>query len=305
VRWNLLLATVAASWGFVSVIAAAVDLRPEVLVFWRCLLAAASLPLLLVVLRRLASFRLDRHRVRILLLGVLLAAHWFLFFAAIKRSSVAVAILTVYTAPIFVAFLAPRLLRERRSRVGLAALAISVPGLVLIALAGEGGVRPDAVAIAFGLGAAVTYALLIVGVKSVTRDVSPFVLAFWQYVIVAAALAPFLAAADSTVPSGDEWLSVLVLGLVLTGGMGALYVWNLRHVTAQAAGLLAYLEPVSASVLAWAILGQALGWQVALGGAAVLAGGALVVVYEGTDARSVEAPVLVPEERPATALGSK
>ncbi|HWC32770.1 MAG TPA: hypothetical protein VG709_06540, partial [Actinomycetota bacterium] len=56
---------------------------------------------------------------------------------------------------------------------------------------------------------------------------------------------------------------------------------------------------------AWAILGQALGWQVALGGAAVLAGGALVVVYEGTEARSVEAPVLVPEERPAsTALVS-
>jgi drug/metabolite transporter (DMT)-like permease len=204
VRWNLLLASVAASWGFVSVIAAAVELRPEVLVFWRCLLAAASLPLLLLVLRRLSSLRLDRHRARIVVLGVLLALHWFLFFAAIKRSSVAVAILTVYTAPIFVAFLAPRLLRERRSRVGLAALAISAPGLVLIALAGEGGARPDAVAIAYGLGAAVTYALLIVGVKSVTRDVSPFVLAFWQYVIVVAALAPFLAGGARAVPNGTN-----------------------------------------------------------------------------------------------------
>ncbi len=302
-RWNLLLAAVAASWGFVSVIAAAVELRPEVLVFWRCLLAAASLPLLLLVLRRLSALRLDRHRARIVVLGVLLALHWFLFFAAIKRSSVAVAILTVYTAPIFVAFLAPRLLRERRSRVGLAALAISAPGLVLIALAGEGGARPDAVAIAFGLGAAVTYALLIVGVKSVTRDVSPFVLAFWQYVIVAAALAPFLAGGARAVPNGNEWPVVLLLGLVLTGGMGALYVWNLRHVTAQAAGLLAYLEPVSASLLAWAILGQALGWEVALGGAAVLLAGALVVVYEGTDARSVESPVLVSDERPAFRMG--
>ncbi len=298
-RWNLLLAAVAASWGFVSIIAAAVELPAEVLVFWRCLLAAASLPLLLLALGRLSSVRLDRHRLRIIALGALLALHWFLFFAAVKRSSVAVAILTVYTAPVFVAVLAPRLLRERRSRVGLRALAISAPGLVLIALAGEGGARPDAVAIAFGLGAALTYALLIVGVKSVTADVSPFVLAFWQYVVVSVALAPFLVGAERVVPSGDEWAGVLLLGLVLTGGMGALYVWNLRHVTAQAAGLLAYLEPVSASLLAWAILGQALGWQVAVGGAAVVAGGALVVAYEGTDARSVEAPALVPDERPA------
>ncbi len=161
-RWNLLLATVAASWGFVSVIAAAVDVRPEGLVFWR----SCSPP--------------------------------------------------------------------RRCRCSSSGRAGAVPGR---------------------LGRAVA--------------------------------------------SGDQWLAVLVLGLVLTGGMGALYVWNLHHVTAQAAGLLAYVEPVSASVLAWAILGQALGWQVALGGAAVLAGGALVVVYEAADSRSVEAPLLVPEEEPA------
>ena len=296
-RWNLLLVGVAASWGFVSVIAAAVELPAEVLVFWRCLLAAASLPVLLLALGRLASVRLDRHRVRVIALGVLLALHWFLFFAAVKRSSVAVAILTVYTAPIFVAVLAPRLLRERRSGVALVALAISAPGLVLIALAGEAGARPEPVAIACGLGAALTYALLIVGVKSVAADVSPFVLAFWQYVVVSAALAPFLLGAERVVPRGDEWTSVLVLGLVLTGGMGALYVWNLRHVTAQAAGLLAYLEPVSASLLAWAFLGQALGWEVAVGGAAVLAGGTLVVLYEGTDAPSIEAPTPVADER--------
>jgi drug/metabolite transporter (DMT)-like permease len=68
-------------------------------------------------------------------------------------------------------------------------------------------------------------------------------------------------------------------------------------VTAQAAGLLAYLEPVSASLLAWAILDQTLGWQVALGGAAVVAGGTLVVVYEGADAPSIEAPTPVAEDR--------
>jgi drug/metabolite transporter (DMT)-like permease len=287
--WNVLVATVAAGWGFVSVIAAGVDLGADTLVFWRCLLAAATVPLLLVALRRLGSLRLVRFRGRILGLGFLLALHWVLFFETVKRASVAVAILTVYTAPIFLALLAPLLLPERRSRVGLAALAVSAPGLVFIALAGEGGGRTEPLAIGLGLGAALTYALLIIGAKTVVAHVSPFALAFWQYALVSLVLAPFLLGGRA-VPSAGEWPYVALLGVVLTAVMGVLYVRTLRNVTAQAAGLLAYLEPVSASFLAWAFLGQSFGWEIALGGAAVLAGGMLVVLYEAAEPTVPEAP---------------
>src|SRR5918996_25411 len=62
------------------------------------------------------------------------------------------------------------------------------------------------------------------------------------------------------------------------------------------AGLLSYVEPVSASLLAWAILGEAVGWEVAVGGLAVLAGGALVVLYEGAEPAAPDAPVAIAEE---------
>jgi drug/metabolite transporter (DMT)-like permease len=289
--WNIALAAIAASWGFVSVIVAGLDLGGEELVFWRCLLAALTLPPLLLLLGRLDALALGRRRFQVLGLGLLLALHWVLFFETLKRSSVAVAILTVYTAPVFLAALAPLLLPERRSRIGLAALALSAPGLVLIALAGEEGAPADAIAIATGLGAAITYAFLIIGAKIVVPHVSPFGMAFWQYVIVTLVLLPFLAGAGRAVPNPGEWPYVLVLGALLTAVAGVLYIRLLRTVTAQAAGLLAYVEPVSASFLAWAILGQPLGWQVALGGAVVLAAGALVVLYEEPDPASPEAPV--------------
>ena len=289
--WNVALAAIAASWGFVSVIVAAIDLSEEALVFWRCLLAALTLPLLLLALGRLRSLAVaSRYRLAVLGLGLLLALHWVLFFATLKRSSVAVAILTVYTAPIFLAVIAPLLLPETRSRVGLVALAISAPGIAVIALTGEQGSHVEPVAIATGIGAALTYAFLIVGVKTVVRHVSPFAVAFWQYVVVSAALSPFLLGAGRAAPTAREWPYVAVLGALLTAVAGVLYLRTLRNVTAQAAGLLAYLEPVSASLLAWAILGQALAWPVALGGAAVLAGGALVVLHEPADAASIEAP---------------
>ena len=302
-RWNLVLAALAASWGFVSVIVAGVALSGYGLVFWRCLLAAASLALFLVAVGGAGVLRAGRERVRIVAVGLVLATHWVLFFETVKRASVAVAILTVYTAPVFVALIAPLVLREPRSRVGLAALAVSAPGLALIALSGDGDTSTSALGVLLGLGAALTYAFLIVGIKTVTETVSPFVLSFWMYVVVSASLAPFVLAGGRALPHAGEWPYVVLLGVALTGATGALYVWLLRHVTAQAAGLLAYLEPVSASLLAWAILDQALGWEVVVGGLAVLAGGALVVLYEAADPGAVEAPAPVKRGRAALRMG--
>ena len=292
-RWNFTVAGAAASWGLVSVIVAGVDIAGYALVFWRCVFAAAAIPVLAYALGRFDRLALRRHRARTVVLGLLLALHWALFFETVKRSSVAVAILTVYTAPIFLAVLAPFFLPERRTRVGLVALGISAPGLVLIALGGEdGGKGVDPVAIATGIGAAILYAVIVIAQKDTLRSVSPFALAFWQYVTAAAALAPALLAADRAAPRGAEWGYLVLMGSALTAAVGVVYLRCLRNVTAQAAGLLSYMEPVSASVLAWAILGQTIGWQVGVGGAAVLAGGALVVLYSESEPVPLEVPQL-------------
>jgi DME family drug/metabolite transporter len=291
--WNLVVAGIAASWGFVSVIAAGVDLPASALVFWRCLIAAVTVPVLLLLFRRVRRLAVEQRRSQVLGLGFLVAIHWALLFQTLKLASVAVAILTVYTAPIFLAVLAPLLLPEARSKIGLVALAVSAPGIALIALAGEGGTGVDPVAIGTGLGAAITYALIVIWTKSLVHNIAPVAVAFWSYAIVGIILLPFALAGERFLPEGPEWLYMLALGALLTAAAGVLYMRALKDVTAQAAGLLAYLDPVSASLLAWAILGQGLGWEVVVGGIAVLAGGALVVLYE-------DAPKPAPELGSAT-----
>ena len=47
-------------------------------------------------------------------------------------------------------------------------------------------------------------------------------------------------------PQGAEIFYVLLLGVVFTAISGDIYVGLLAHVTAQAVGILAYLEPVGA-----------------------------------------------------------
>ena len=96
-------------------------------------------------------------------------------------------------------------------------------------------------------------------------------------------------------------VGVLLLGVVFTGLSGFLYITLLGHVSAQAAGVIAFLEPVSAAFLAWAILDEPLGPAVLVGGLLVLASGVAVVLREPPDATAIETLPLadaVPEPEP-------
>jgi drug/metabolite transporter (DMT)-like permease len=288
VRWNVAVAGLAASFGFVSIIASEVDLDAEVLVFYRCAFAVATIGLVLAVTRRLFVLRRRATRRYALLLGTTLGVHWFLFFETIKLSSVVLAVLTAYLAPIAVALLGPFFLPERHSAVALLALVPSVGGLALVAFAGGEDVNARPLAVLTGLGTAITYAGLVIGTKRVAARVSAAGLTFWNYTVSGLVMLPLLVTADRIAPTAGELGYLVLLGVVFTAVTGYLYVWLIRKVTAQAIGILAYLEPVSAALLAWALLGEQLTWQTALGGALVIAGGLAVVLFEPADAAPIE-----------------
>ncbi|HET7857466.1 MAG TPA: DMT family transporter [Gaiellaceae bacterium] len=90
--------------------------------------------------------------------------------------------------------------------------------------------------------------------------------------------------------AGGELGYVVLLGVVFTAGTGYLYVWLIRRVTAQAMGILAYLEPVSAALLAWLLLDEALTWQTIFGGALIILGGLAVILLEREETGVVEVP---------------
>jgi drug/metabolite transporter (DMT)-like permease len=283
VRWNLSIAGLAASWGFISIIVAHVALDGTVLAFYRVGIGAVALALGLALAGRLDLIRVPRERGRLALVSVTLAAHWLLYFLTIKLSSVPVAILLVYLGPVFLAMLAPALLPEARSRVVLAVLPSAGAGIALVALGGSGGHSVRPLAIVCGLAAALTQALLIIGNKYMSARLPVPTVLFWSYLGATVVTAPLLATASRVAPRAGESGYLLVLGVVFTPISGLVYVWLLRRVTAQATGVLAYLEPVSAALLAWLLLGEALNWQIAVGGLLVLGSGAVVVLREPTE----------------------
>jgi DME family drug/metabolite transporter len=285
VRWNLAVAALATSWGFISVIVVDLKLGPLPLTVFRIVLAAVAIAALLAVTGRLELLRVPSNRPLLAASGLSLGAHWWAYFETIKLAGAAVANFTVYTAPIFLALIAPLVLPEVRSRVVLAALVPGGAGLLLIALAGgHGGGHVRPLAIATGLIGAATYVALVLSTKALTARLPAVTITFWNYPIATAALLPFLPTAGRVLPNTGEWPWIVLLGVVFTGLSGFFYISLLGRVTAQAIGILSYIEPVSAALLTWAILGQSFGWQVAVGGALVVLAGAMIVFFEPAEA---------------------
>ena len=273
---SLMIAGCALSWGFIAIIVRELDMPALAIVFYRDALTVPAIAAALVLLGRRDLFRLRKPA--ILWLGLLLAAHWGLFATAIKETSVASAVLITYVAPVFMALLAPVMIREHVPAVSVGALAVSLGGIALISLSGGSGdeaVEPLGVVIA--LLAAITYAFLIVLLKKYAADVDPVTLVLYNSIVVSVVLSPAAVLGDYSL-GAKEIGYLLVLGLVLTAAAGIVYVAALRWVPATTAGILAYMEPLSAAVLAAILLNPSLTAAVVVGGVLIVAAGVAVVV---------------------------
>jgi drug/metabolite transporter (DMT)-like permease len=297
-RWNLALAALAASWGFIAVLVAAVELDAQALAFARLALASVTLALVALVARAARLLHPQGRLLALSALGVAQGAHWLLFFLAVKLGSVALAVITFYAAPVLIAVAAPFALRERVSRVALAALVPGAVGIALVASAGQAGGRVSLSALAAGLGSAFTYAVLVVLSKRLLLGAAaPLTVAFWDCLVGAAVVAPVLLLGGRVLPAGaGEWGTVLLLGVVFTGLSTLVYAVLLRRVTAQAAGVLTFLEPVAAVLLAAALVGEPLSTEVVVGGVLVLVAGIAVVLLEPAGRPATEAAAAVGSE---------
>src|SRR3954451_5103810 len=268
----------ATSWGIISILVREIPLPAIAQAGWRMALAAAPVTAVLLVTGRRHLIRIPNREVAFV--GVLLATHWATYFGAILETSVASANLITYANPILMAVIAPILIDERLGPRTAGALAVSVAGIALITVlgptSGSGAVEP------FGVGlavlSAISYAFLIVMVKKSGRGIEPVQQVFTQTVVGAAILSPFaIFGGGYGEMDAVDWLRLALLGILLTGVSGVVYVSALRFVPATEAGILAYMEPVSAALLAVLILGEQMTWAIVVGGVLIVAAGVAVI----------------------------
>ena len=260
------------------------DAPASVLLIMRLVLAALVLTL---VFARRRPFRVFLRRdlwPRLLLMGPLDAGSLLCYFLAIRYTGVAVATFFLFMQPVWVALLAPRLLKTPTERVVYLSLAVAIGGLGVIivpSLLGSGATF-SAIGVALGLASGVLYAFFQLLVKSLTTELESTTIVTVECTLDAVVILPIAlwqVFAVGVTLTGHDLVAAAVLGLVCTAIAYTMWVEGVARIRVQHSSILGFLTPVVAPLIAWVLLGQSITLATALGGCLIVAAGVLVVVF--------------------------
>jgi drug/metabolite transporter (DMT)-like permease len=262
-------------WGsaFVAIRDAGTTLSPGSLALGRLLVSLVLLGAAAALRREPLPARGDLGRIAafgVLFLGVYSVT----LNAAERRVDAGTAAMLVNVGPILIAVLAGIFLREGFPRWLFAGCAVAFSGCVLIGVANTQASSRAGVGIALVVLAAFAYATAVVIQKTVLARVSPLQVTWLGCLAAAVVCLPFLPTLvgelDEAGAEGIGWIVYLGVGPTALGF--AAWAFALRRMTAGRLASLAYLIPVVAILLGWALLGETPPWLAAVGGALCLAG---------------------------------
>jgi len=222
-----------------------------------------------------------------------IALFQFAYFAAIERTTIAVAVALLYTAPAFVVVLSWLGGREPMDGTRLLTLALVLSGTFLVTgavrLILTGAAAVSAAALAFGLLSGLTYGLYTLFGKRALDRYDPIETVLYAFVFGALFLAIAAPPWRPVLAHPDQVPIFIVLGLLPTAGAYVLYISGLRHLTAGTASILASVEPVVAAVLGATLLDEAIGLDQAVGIGLIVGAGVLLTRRRNASPSSVSA----------------
>lgn len=251
-----------------------IDLSSGEIALYRAILAVILIGTYLLVTKQKISLKSAKKEVVILFAsGVAMGFNWVLLFEAYKYTTVSVATLSYYFAPVIVTIVCPILFHEKMTFKQVLCFIMSTIGIVMITGIGDlGSSNTHHIGILFGLGAAVLYATVVI-LNKFTKEVEGIHRTFLQFIAAIVVLLPYVLFTDGIHLSNLElkgWTCLLVIGLIHTGVCYCLYFSALKELPGQKAAILSYIDPLVAVLVSVLILNETIsGWQI-LGGILIL-----------------------------------
>lgn len=243
------------------------------LALYRAVLAAILIGIFLLLTGQKIPFSKIRKEVPLLLIsGIAMGINWILLFEAYKYTTVSVATLSYYFAPVTVTVICPFLFKEKLTAKQIICFAMSTLGLVLITGTGSIGGGKDFIGILFGLGAAMFYATVIILNKFI-KNVDGIHRTFLQFVSAIIVLVPYVLL-TSGITLGNlnsiGWINLLIVGLVHTGITYCMYFPSIKELPGQKAAILSYIDPLVAVFISVTVLGETMTLMQICGGLLIL-----------------------------------
>ena len=245
---KVLMAVVMFIFGTLAPFVRNIDVSSGELALYRAVLAAILVGgFLLITKQKLPISSIKKELILLLLSGVAMGVNWIFLFEAYKYTTVSVATLSYYFAPVIVMVVCPLLFKEKLSKKQILCFAMSTAGLFLIT--GTTGVgKQDLLGIVFGLSAAIFYATVMLLNKFI-KGVTGLHRTFVQFLSAIVILIPYVICT-----SGFNFVglnkggitALLIVGLVHTGITYCMYFSALKDLPGQKVAILSYIDPLVA-----------------------------------------------------------
>ncbi|MDW7674433.1 MAG: DMT family transporter [Bacillota bacterium] len=262
-------------WGTIGVITRWSSLAPLELSFYRVLIAGIALFLILPRGQRLIILH-TKHFLLIVLAGILFALDNLLFFYAIHLTSLSNAALPYNMQPIFMAIIAPLILKEKLKARYVVSFIFAVAGVGILVTPSLINISyGDIIGISFALVGALFLAVIALIAKRINIQAITFV--YFKMIIAAICLLPFIKITSIiTTNFTNSLVFILIIALVHTALAYILYYDGLKAVKIQHVVALTYFIPVVASLTGYFIFNEAITGYTVIGGLLIIVNGAIV-----------------------------
>ena len=242
------------------------------LALYRAVMAAVIVGgFLLISGQKIPVGKIKKELLLLLISGAAMGINWILLFEAYKYTTVSVATLSYYFAPVIVMVICPLLFKEKLTPKQIICFVMSSIGLVLITGTSGGGSK-DMIGILFGLSAALFYATVMLLNKFI-KGVEGLHRTFIQFVAAIIVLLPYVAFTGGFTLgnlNGVGWGLLLVVGLVHTGLAYCMYFSSIKDLAGHKVAILSYIDPLVAVLMSVAFLSEKMTLPQILGGVLIL-----------------------------------
>jgi RarD protein len=235
--------------------------------------------------KRIDKAAIKKNLLLLLVSGAAIGVNWILLFEAYRYTTVAVATLCYYMAPVIVILLAPFLLKEKMTAKKSVCAAVAIIGMLLVSGIFDGGAANigSGKGILFGLGAAMFYASAVLMNKFI-KDISAYDKTIMQLGAAAIVVLPYSlltsGVQEFTVLTLPQILLLLAVGIVHTGIAYWLYFGSMDKLSGQTVAVYSYIDPAFAVVLSVLVLREETG-VLGIIGAVLILGSTLFSEWTG------------------------
>ena len=241
-------------FGTIGIFRKYIPLPSGIVACARGILGVAFLLIFIKIKKLPMNWKMIKKYLKILLIsGGFIGLNWVLLFESYRYTSVAVATLCYYMAPIFVMLVSPFLLKEKLTVKKAICVLIALLGMVFVSGVLDGGISgvSELKGILFGLGAAALYASVVM-MNQRLSEVPTYDKTIMQLGAAAVVLVPYILAVEdlsAITVTPLILIMLLIVGVVHTGIAYALYFGSMNGLKAQTVALFSYIDPIVAIIL--------------------------------------------------------